>query len=42
MLMQTMKLGEYKHLLVNLKKNKIKSLEDKIKALELQLTNQNV
>ena len=40
--MQTMKLVEYKYLLVNLKKNKIKALEDKIKELELQLTNQNV
>ena len=40
-MMQTLKLVEYKHLLVNLMKKK-KELEDEIKKLKLQLTNQSV
>ena len=41
-MIQTMKLAKYKHLSVNLIKNKIKELEDEIKKLKLQLTNQSV
>ena len=48
-MIQTMKLVKYKHLLVNLKKkkmkekeNKIKELQDEIKKLKLLLTNQSV
>ena len=41
-MVQTMKLVEYKYLLVSFKKNKIKALEDKIKELELQLANQKI
>ena len=41
-MMQTLKLVEYKHLLVNLMKKKKKELEDEIKKLKLQLINQSV
>ena len=41
-MMQTLKLVEYKHLLVNLMKKKKKELEDEIKKLKLKLTNQIV
>ena len=39
-MMQTMKLIEYRRLLVIFNKNKIKELEDEIKKLRLQLANQ--
>ena len=41
-MMQTLKLVEYKNLLVNLMKKKKKELEEEIKKLKLQLTNQSV
>ena len=41
-MMQTMKLIEYRRLLVIFNKNKIKELEDEIKKLRLQLANQIV
>ena len=40
-MMQTMKLIEYRRLLVIFNKNKIKELEDEIKKLRLQLANPN-
>ena len=41
-MIQTMKLVEYKHLVVNLKKKKKEELEEEIKKLKHQLTNQSV
>ena len=41
-MMQTMKLIEYRRLLVIFNKNKIKELEDETKKLRLQLANQIV
>ena len=41
-MMQTMKLIEYRRLLVIFNKNKIKELEDEIKKLRFQLANQIV